>query len=101
MSPFLMTVLKRDCVNDVDFEHTLPIIAYRKAYIKIEIFQRAQKMKLGALFLGVTLAECPCNEISEDLDYGKVEGETSERTKLGSFKTTAGKTLSVRFFRNQ
>ena len=58
-------------------------------------------MKLGALFLGLTLAECPCKEISEDLEYGKVEGEISKRTELGSFKAIARETLSVRFFRNQ
>ena len=36
-------------------------------------------MKLGAFFLGVTLAECPCKEISEDLGFGRVEGEILEK----------------------
>ena len=29
-------------------------------------------MKLLPLLLGLTNAECPCKEISKDLDYGEV-----------------------------
>ena len=44
-------------------------------------------MKLGAFFLGVTLGECPCKEISEDLGYGRVEGKNLQRTIQGTMIT--------------